>query len=428
MPFLKNGSSLSKRINANKLPYYNHFERIVKLMNTPRSCPVCNHHKSSQLFRQSFSSLSQGSLLDGYALAICESCGAGYAQDIPSQTVFDRYYTEMSKYEYIDRLGVQTDSELQRFREEVNLVVPYLTNTDRILDIGCSTGGLLAEFKRRGFSNLLGVDPSPACAKFTEELYGITAKPATISILDRLNEQVDIAFLTGVLEHLRDLDSSLDRVKSCLKKGGLIFLVVPDATRYDRHFSAPFQFFSMEHINYFSPLSLSNLMVRHGFSAVFTERLTLQLTANANEPSIAGLFRWDLDPQNSSSFVRDDETEPALCRYIQQSQTLEQQIQAKIDRLVDASQPLAVWGVGTHTLRLLETSRLSQAKLVTFIDSNINYQGKTLAGIPVISPAEFNNPTAEILISSQTAEPEIFQAIDRDWQWQNQIHRLYHNN
>jgi SAM-dependent methyltransferase len=397
-------------------------------MNTPRSCPVCNHKKSSQLFRQSFSSLSHGSLLDGYALVICESCGAGYAQDIPDQTVFDRYYTEMSKYEYIDRAGVQTDSELQRFREEVDLVAPYLTNTDRILDIGCSTGGLLAEFKRRGFSNLLGVDPSPACAKFTEELYGITAKPATISTLDRLNEQVDIAFLTGVLEHLRDLDSSLDRVKSCLKPGGLIFLVVPDATRYDRHFSAPFQFFSMEHINYFSPLSLSNLMARHGFSAVFTERLTLQLTSNANEPSIGGLFRWDLEAQDSSSFVRDDETAPALTRYIKQSQTLEQQIQTKIDELVDASQPLAVWGVGTHTLRLLETSRLSQAKLVAFIDSNVNYQGKTLAGIPVISPSEFNHSTAEVLISSQTAEPEIFKAIERDWQWSNPIHRLYQNN
>lgn len=396
-------------------------------MNTPRSCPVCNHHHSSQLFRQIFSSLSEGSLLDGYELVICDSCGAGYAQDIPPQTVFDRYYTEMSKYEYIDRAGVQTDSELQRFREEVDLVESYLTNTDRILDIGCSTGGLLAEFKRRGFSNLIGVDPSPACAKFTEELYSITAKPATISTLDRLNEQVDIAFLTGVLEHLRDLDSSLNSVKSCLKPGGLIFLIVPDATRYDRHFSAPFQFFSMEHINYFSPLSLSNLMARHGFSTVFTERLTLQLTAYANEPSIGGLFRWDAEPKDSSSFVRDEETETALNRYIQQSQALEQQIQIKIDKLVDAQRPLAIWGVGTHTLRLLETSRLSQAQLVAFIDSNVNYQGKTLAGIPVISPAEFKHSTAEVLISSQTAEPEIFQTIDRDWQWPNIIHRLYHN-
>ena len=168
-------------------------------------------------------------------------------------------------------------------------------------------------------------------------------------------------------------------------------------------------------------------MARHGFSAVFTERLTLKLTSNANEPCIGGLFRWDLEPQDSSSFVRDNETEPALGRYIQQSQTLEQQIQIKIDELVDAQQPLAIWGVGTHTLRLLETSRLSQAQLVAFIDSNVNYQGKTLAGVLVISPAEFNNPAAEILISSQTAEPEIFQTIDRDLQWPNIVHRLYHN-
>ena len=74
-------------------------------------------------------------------------------------------------------------------------------------------------------------------------------------------------------------------------------------------------------------------------------------------------------------------------RYIQQSRALEAKIQAKIAALVDAAKPLAVWGTGTHTLRLLETSRLPQARIVAFIDSNVHYQGKTLAGVPIISTA-----------------------------------------
>ena len=212
-----------------------------------------------------------------------------------------------------------------------------------------------------------------------------------------------------------------------LKSCGHLYIEVPDATRYDHHFSAPFQFFSMEHINYFSPRSLNNLMERHGFSVVFTERLIRNLSSQAVEPTIGALFRLDSVNGSTATLSRDEETEPALERYIQQSRELETKIQAKIAALADASKPLAVWGTGTHTLRLLENSRLSQARIVSFIDSNIHYQGKTLAGVPIVAPAAFTDTNADILISSQTAEQEIFQMITKQLHWPNSIVCLYEN-
>ena len=398
------------------------------MKNTPiRNCPVCNGSGKRLLFRQSFGSLSQGSLLAGFDLVVCTDCGAGYADDVPGQDVFDRYYAEMSKYEYSDRAGVQTDSDLSRFREVADLVEPHLKKDHQLLDIGCATGGLLAEFKRRGFSNLFGVDPSPACAKLTEKLYGIPAKALSIATLNQLGEPVDVAFLTGVLEHIRDVDVSIASVKSCLREGGFVYFEVPDATRYDHHFSAPFQLFSMEHVNYFSPVSLSNLMARHGFSVVFTKRLIRHLSPQAIEPAIGGMFRLNSANESVASLGWDEEIEPALGRYIQQSRVLEEKIQTKINVLADAAKPLAVWGVGTHTLRLLETSRLSQASIVSFIDSNIHYQGKHLQDIPIVSPDQFNRPDAMILISSQVAEQEIKNLIQNKLKWPNKIVCLYEN-
>ncbi|MFO1431433.1 MAG: class I SAM-dependent methyltransferase [Candidatus Competibacteraceae bacterium] len=358
-------------------------------------------------------------------MVICAACGAGYADDIPAQEAFDHYYAEMSKYEYTDRSGIQSETDLQRFREIANLVALHLQATHHLLDIGCATGGLLAEFKRRGFSNLLGVDPSPCCTQLTEQAYGIPSRSLSISALDRLGEQFDAIFLTGVLEHLREVDSSLNKVKACLRPGGLIYFEVPDATRYDHHFSAPFQFFSMEHVNFFSPTSLRNLLARHGFSCVFTERLIRYLSPKAIEPGVGGLFRWDSTERSVITPVRDDETEPALQRYIQQSRNLEQRIQEKISALADTGRPLAVWGVGTHTLRLLETSRLPNTRIIAFIDSNVHYQGKTLVGKPVVAPSVFADRDTEILISSHTAEEEIFQFITQKLHWPNTVHRLY---
>jgi hypothetical protein len=202
---------------------------------------------------------------------------------------------------------------------------------------------------------------------------------------------------------------------------GMIYIEVPDASRYDEHFSAPYQLLSMEHVNYFSPTSLAALMARHGFTTLFVTRVLRHLSPQAVEPAVAGLFRREVPPSGS----RDDETGPALRRYLAQSAALEERVHRRIAELVDSRVPLAVWGTGTHTLRLLRTSRLPEANIVAFIDSNANYQGKNLAGRPVISPAEFAGNTAEILISSQVAEETILTTITTNLRLPNRVHRLY---
>ncbi len=392
---------------------------------SPRKCPVCLSREPKSLFRQVFSLLSEGGLMAGYNLSVCMHCGGGYADEIPSQSTFDCHYAEMSKYERPRSGGALSVIDAERYRQTAEMIAPHLSLDDAIVDIGCATGGLLADFNRRGFMNLLGIDPSSACTAIGNQLYGIRIMNMSIGQLTEVSNRFDVVILTGVLEHLCDLDASLDIVARLLKSCGQLYIEVPDATRYDHHFSAPFQFFSMEHINYFSPRSLNNLMERHGFSVVFTERLIRNLSSQAVEPTIGALFRLDSANGSIAPLVRDEETEPALERYIQQSLELETKIQAKIAALVDAAKPLAVWGTGTHTLRLLETSRLPQAKIVAFIDSNVHYQGKALAGVPIISPSEFKDRNAEILISSQTAEKEIFEMITNDFHWDNVIHRLY---
>ena len=50
-----------------------------------RPCPVCRSERSKLLFTQSFAHLPGANLLDGYRVVICEDCGAGFADDIPTQ-------------------------------------------------------------------------------------------------------------------------------------------------------------------------------------------------------------------------------------------------------------------------------------------------------------------------------------------------------
>src|SRR5580658_537652 len=138
-----------------------------------RSCPVCLARNARFLFRQVFSAFSEGGLLTGYDLVVCANCGAAYADGIPAREIFDTYYARMSKYEQSQRSGELSQTDRERFAQIADMLVPHLRPEFRIVDVGCATGGLLAELQRRGFNHLLGLDPSPGCAAVARRLYGI---------------------------------------------------------------------------------------------------------------------------------------------------------------------------------------------------------------------------------------------------------------
>src|ERR1017187_1449382 len=95
-----------------------------------RPCPVCRSERSKLLFRQSFAQLSVASLMDDYNVVICEQCGAGFADDIPAQSVFDEYYRDLSKYEDAAPSGYAPPPVDQRFRDIAGVIEPFVTAPD----------------------------------------------------------------------------------------------------------------------------------------------------------------------------------------------------------------------------------------------------------------------------------------------------------
>lgn len=364
-------------------------------------------------------------MLDGYNVMVCAKCGAGYADGVPCQDVFDKYYATMSKYEHGDRGGAVSPMDIQINRKAADLVVPFLRASDAIADIGCATGALLAEFKRRGFEAVIGFDPSPACCATARRLYDIEVRPATICQLGQVAERFDVVMLTGVLEHLCDVEESLGVLIALLKPEGRVFIAMPDASHYPKWFSAPYQFFSMEHVNFFGPQSLSNLMARHGFSTTLIERVPRFLGLNAVEPVIMGLFDRNPAVDTPNAFAFDRETGEGLRAYIKASRNVDERVSAVIGGLAETQVPLLVWGAGTHTLRLLESSPLASANIVGIVDSNRNYHGKSVNGIPIVEPSEWHDHVATILISSHVAEEEIKRVITEELRWPNPVICLY---
>jgi SAM-dependent methyltransferase len=371
----------------------------------PRPCPVCGGQERRRLFRQRF---LEGPLGDGYDVVVCTHCGAGFADGIPSQAAMDQYYSEQSKYSYDSSGGNESPWDFKRFEATADQVVPRLRSAyARILDIGCATGGLLSVLRGRGFRNVTGVDPSPACAKAAARLHGLKVRTATLSQLGGWEERFDLVLMVGALEHLRDAGDAVRTASRLLAPGGLLYCAVPDAEGLPGFPGSPFQQFSVEHVNFFSLASLDRLLGSCGLGSVERARWSVEWRSGVTEAIASGLYR----PGKAGEPAFDDRTGPALERYIEISSAGDREIAALVDSIRASQEPILVWGAGTLARRLLATTALAKANIVAFVDTNPHLSGRTLANRPILGPAEMTGLKQRIFICSAAFHDEILEVI-----------------
>jgi SAM-dependent methyltransferase len=378
------------------------------MISDSKACHVCAGVRRRNLYRQDFSGLSSGTFLHGYDVCVCEDCGFVFAGDLPAGEDFDRYYAEMSKWEHLDNAGTESPEDARRFADTAQFVARFRHERDApVLDVGCSTGGLLAALRREGFTQLLGLDPSPQCAELARRNYGIEVFTGTVKALNQLPEHFGLVTLSGVLEHLYDPNTVLQDVAKRLADGGLLYVSVPDATRFAQYMDAPYQQFSIEHILFFTPNSLGNLLRRNGFVPLQMRQVAYPYTLSYHYPSVEGVF------QNGppGAWTRDDSGERTLRDYLTASAAWDEAIAQQIADLVQRQEPILVWGVGTNTQRLMAATRLREANIVAFVDSNPHYHGKELQGRPIISPQDVAKHSEPILIASIIYREEISRQI-----------------
>jgi SAM-dependent methyltransferase len=388
-----------------------------------RQCPVCGSAATRHLHSQRFSGISEASLLRGYDIVACITCGFVYADGILEPGAFEAYYRDLSKYEYAATGGNESDSDRARFEETADVLSQAITSRDsRVLEIGCSTGGLLAALKRRGYRRLVGVDPAPYCAEAAQRLHGISVLTASIDTLPA-SLQADFVILIAVLEHLGDPGGALARIRGLLAPGGRLYAEVPDASRFALFEDAPFQQFSTEHINFFPETSLSNLMGALSLRPVFCGRAVRQHSDTTKDPTVYGVY--EVSVPGSQALVRDSETEKGILDYIGRSEATDHSISGFIMRTVEGGRTILVWGVGTHTQRLLATCGLAKANIAAFVGSNPKYHGKLLNGLPILAPTDLQGRQEPILVSTRVHQRGVVHQIRSDLRLANELILLY---
>lgn len=200
-------------------------------------------------------------------IAWCSQCGLGVTTNPPDDDELERLYSERytgdAATQEIDvRARAPGTTRLARIWHHLNGSLPLsdLNLADPVLDVGCHTGEMVLVLRARGL-NAIGLEPNPRAAAVARA-HGLPVIEQQIEYADLPEAYFGSIILSQVLEHTRDPYVVLGTVRRALRPGGVLYIVVPNATSAWRrvfaqhwiHWHVPF------HLFHFTPVSLRKLL------------------------------------------------------------------------------------------------------------------------------------------------------------------------
>lgn len=195
----------------------------------------------------------------------CKQCGSIY-QSYKFETQFYKDY-----YNKYYRLNLFGDTEIDKsfFLDQIkrgNLLYKnlqeWIPSKGKLVDIGCSAGGLMIPFAKRGWE-VNGNDPDRAYAEYGK-MFGLNIE--TVSAEETPTDaQADLIIINGSLEHVYDVNTVMSRCRSLANKNGLL-LIEGRALGYGMQQG----YLTHNHRRFLSPYSIELLMLKHDWIPIMT--------------------------------------------------------------------------------------------------------------------------------------------------------------
>ena len=190
--------------------------------------------------------------------------------------------------------GRQTDPNLLGYRLDYAYFKPFLNSTDVVLDFGCGNGGLLRLLKEH-VSKAEGLEVNQSAVEIAR-----TSQATVYTSIEDLPacEAYDRIISNHVLEHVRDVPSTLERLRVTLKRNGLLLLKLPIDDWRARHQRTWDREDRDHHLQTWTPRLIANVLYEAGY-----EPLTIDIVTSAWHPRLFCLARLGLAPLAFWSFA-----------------------------------------------------------------------------------------------------------------------------
>lgn len=238
-------------------------------------CPLCGANNFSVKYEEqldgaedAFHYLTEKAC--HYRVVTCNECGLAYSTPIFEEEKIIELYKSAAIEEAV---GENEDAaiRLNMRRYLDRLAKDSGKRSGKLLDVGCGPGHLIEEARKLGY-DAIGVDPSATAVAHAQSKLGRDAAinaPYTKELFPE--NSFDLITLVHVIDHVVEPKRLLETMRYHLKPGGYAFIATHNIDSWLAKLTGKgFIAWSVQHITYYTPESLREMIRRAGLSPVST--------------------------------------------------------------------------------------------------------------------------------------------------------------
>jgi SAM-dependent methyltransferase len=332
----------------------------------------------------------------------------------PPERIFSDDYAYFSSYStgWLEHARRYTEAMVERFGLDAN---------SKVVEIASNDGYLLQYFVERGIP-VLGVEPTANTAAVAIE----KGVPTEIRFFGRdtaedlrAEHAADLLVANNVLAHVPDLNDFVEGLSLLLAADGVLTIEFPHLLRLIDE--GQFDTIYHEHYSYFSLLTASRALERHGLALFDVEELpthggSLRIYAG-HAPREPGERVLELRERERAAGLEELETYTAFAERVRREK---REIVRFFIEQKEAGVSIAGYGAPAKGNTLLNYCGIGRDFIDYTVDLNPHKQGRFLPGtrIPILDPDEIRRTKPELVfILPWNIRDEVMEqlAFVRDW-------------
>lgn len=233
-------------------------------LETLSNCPVC----LAPNFKAFISCKDFTVSHETFQIVQCERCGFKFTNPRPAEESIGRYYesSDYISHSNTSKGFVNILYQIARrftIAKKVKRINSVCSDGNTILDYGCGTGEFLYAMKKAGWS-VKGIEPNSQARNYAINNHLLEVfEPSEINFFPE--KTLDTITLWHVLEHVHQLNQTIDIFKKILKDNGKLIIAVPncdaaESKTYNQTWAA---YDLPRHLYHFNADSISILFKNH---------------------------------------------------------------------------------------------------------------------------------------------------------------------
>lgn len=225
-------------------------------------CPVCDGSNFKNFIICKDHTVSH----ESFVIVECQDCNFKFTNPRPQSSSLDKYYQSDN---YISHTNTSNNlvnaiyKTVRHFtlRQKLHLINQY-KEENTLLDFGCGTGHFLKTCQKKGW-DVTGIEPDSKARTIASN----TTNAQIHSTLDKLSssDKYQVITMWHVLEHIPDLNGTIQTLKKHLHKNGTLIVALPNHSSLDcQHYQQFWAAYDVpRHLYHFDKNTIAKIMKKH---------------------------------------------------------------------------------------------------------------------------------------------------------------------